>query len=73
MRTRVLKTFRDVRGAFKRGPAAVISKTFVAGLHPPEVKVKVVSKLDMKARRSVAKFSISTGGGYRMAHDGAGR
>ena len=44
----VLNTFRDARGAFKQGPAAVISKTFVAGLHPPEVKVKVDSKLDMK-------------------------
>ena len=36
--------FRDAYEAFKRGPAAVISKTFVAGLHPP----KVESKLDMK-------------------------
>ena len=38
--------FRDARGAFKRGPAAVISKAFVPSLHPPEVKVKVESKLD---------------------------
>ena len=28
--------FRDARGAFKRGSAAVISKAFVGGLHPPE-------------------------------------
>ena len=40
--------FHDARGAFKRGPAAVISKAFVAGLHSPEFKVKVESKLDMK-------------------------
>ena len=41
--------FRDARGAFKRGPAAVISKVFVAGLHPPEFKVKVDNKLEMKS------------------------
>ena len=40
--------FCDVRGVFKRGPAAVISKAFVAGLHAPECKVKVESKLGMK-------------------------
>ena len=40
--------FRDARGAFKRGGAAVISKGFVGGLHPPELKVKVESELDMK-------------------------
>ena len=37
--------FRDARGAFKRGPAAVIIKVFVAGLYSPEFKVKVESKL----------------------------
>ena len=40
--------FRDARGAFKRGSAAVISKAFVGGLHPPECRVKVDSELDMK-------------------------
>ena len=40
--------FRDARGAFKRGGAAVISKGFVGGLQPPELKVKVESELDMK-------------------------
>ena len=40
--------FRDARGAFKRGPAAVISKAFVAGLHPPECRVKVNIKLELK-------------------------
>ena len=40
--------FRDARGAFKRVPVAVISKAFVAGWHPPEFKVKVESKLEMK-------------------------
>ena len=40
--------FRDARGAFKRGSAAVISKAFVGGLYPPECRVKVESKLDMK-------------------------
>ena len=42
--------FRDARGAFKRGPSAVISKAFVSGLHPPEFKVKFESKLDMKGQ-----------------------
>ena len=37
----------DARGTFKRGPAAVISQAFVAGLHPPEFNVKAESKLDM--------------------------
>ena len=40
--------FFDARGVFKRGPAAVIRKAFVAGLHPPEFKIKVEGKLDMK-------------------------
>ena len=40
--------FRDASGAFKQGPAAVISKEFVAGFHPSEFKVKVESKLDMR-------------------------
>ena len=39
--------FFDARGVFKRGPAAVIRKAFVAGLHPPEFNVKAESKLDM--------------------------
>ena len=39
--------FCDARGTFKRGPAAVISQAFVAGLHPPEFNVKAESKLDM--------------------------
>ena len=39
--------FRDACGAFKQGPATVISKTFVAGLHQPEFTVEVGSKLDM--------------------------
>ena len=30
--------FRDASGAFKRGPAAVISKEFVAGFHPSELR-----------------------------------
>ena len=43
--------FRDARGAFKRGPAAVISKAFVPSLHPPEFKLKDESKLDTKSQR----------------------
>ena len=39
--------FRDSRGQWKSGPAAVFSKAIVAGLAPPEFKLKVQSKLDM--------------------------
>ena len=39
---------RDACGAFKRGPADVISKAFVAGLPPPEFELRVGNKLDMK-------------------------
>ena len=39
--------FRDSRGQWKSGPAAVFSKAVVAGLAPPEFKLKVQSKLDM--------------------------
>ena len=35
------RVFRDTLGAYKRGPAAVISKTLVAGLNPPEFKLNV--------------------------------
>ena len=41
------RVFRD-KGMYKSGPASIISKAFVAGLHPHEFKVKVQHVLDMK-------------------------
>ena len=35
------RVFRYTLGAYKRGPAAVISNALVAGLNPPEFKLKV--------------------------------
>ena len=40
--------FRDDKGKYKHGPASIISKAFVAELHPPEFKVKVQQELDMR-------------------------
>ena len=40
------RVFRDTLGAYKRGPAAVISKALVAGLNPPEFKPKVEHQLE---------------------------
>ena len=40
--------FREARGTVQKSPAAVISKAFLAGLHPPEFKLKGESKLDIK-------------------------
>ena len=42
------RVFRDALGAYKRGPAAVISKALVAGLNPPEFKLKVEHQLEMR-------------------------
>ena len=42
------RVFRDTLGAYKRGPAAVISEALVVGLNPPEFKLKVVHQLDIR-------------------------
>ena len=42
------RVFRDTLGAYKRGPAAVISKALVAGLNPSEFKLKVEHQLEMR-------------------------
>ena len=42
------RVFRDMLGAYKRGPAAVISKALVAGLNPPEFKLTVEHQLEMR-------------------------
>ena len=35
------RVFRDTLGAYKRGPAAVISKALVAGLNPPSSNLRL--------------------------------
>ena len=42
------RVFRDTLGAYKNGPAVVISKALVAGLNPPEFKLKVEHQLEMR-------------------------
>ena len=42
------RVFRDTLGIYKRGPAAVLSKALVAGLSPPEFKLKVEHQLEMR-------------------------
>ena len=42
------RVFRDTLGVHKRGPAAVISKALVAGLQPPEFKLKVEHQLERR-------------------------
>ena len=42
------RVFRDTLGAYKRGSAVVISKALVAGLNPPEFKLKVEHQLEMR-------------------------
>ena len=44
----MVRVFRDTLGAYKRGPAAVISKALVAGLNPPEFKLKVEHQLEKR-------------------------
>ena len=56
--------FCDSRGRWKLGPAVVFSKAVVAGLAPPEFKLKVQSKLDMirgVGRTNLTTFSSSLG------------
>ena len=42
------RVFRDTLRAYRRDPAAVISKALVAGLQPPEFKLKVEHQLEMR-------------------------
>ena len=42
------RVFRDSRGRFKDGPTHIIMAELMAGLHPPELKTKVATALDMK-------------------------
>ena len=70
------RVFCDTLGAYKRGPAAVISKALVAGLNPPEFKLKVEHQLEMRgAWKDNPKEVLGScaGGGRRMAHGGDGR
>ena len=41
------RVFRRFRGRFN-SPVCIITAKLVAGLHPPEIKTKVASTLDMK-------------------------
>ena len=43
------RVFRDTNLQYKKGPAAIISKAFVAGLKPPEFKIQVQHQLDMRS------------------------
>ena len=40
--------FRDFRSRFKSGPVHIITVELVAGLNPPEFKIKVSTVLDIK-------------------------
>ena len=42
------RVFRDFRGRFKSGRACIITAELVTGLHPPDIKTKVATTLDMK-------------------------
>ncbi|CAB1115245.1 unnamed protein product [Ectocarpus sp. CCAP 1310/34] len=57
--------FRDSAGAYKEGPAAVISKAVGAGLAPPEFKVK--SKLDMQGWKDNPELVFESLGMLRLS------
>ena len=48
LNARIERVFRESCGRFKSGPPGIITAELVAGLYPPEFKIKVTTALDVK-------------------------